>query len=299
MYKTAWSIGIASGLAIESMCTAESTTNTPPSTQSAWATNTLMVTQNFPSLRLHERWLQELIPSGHRIMYNRYDTPSEFLWIQSYDIYEYGIHDYAAEYGKRTVFKIMGSAAREAALKTLPVDEFVHDGENFSEVLKKFFVGFTYGSLANAEEEDSTAVSSTPTYSTLKHIIDFEWNQPSDAWSGQYGWRPWRDNPYAYLDLNLGHYCGRQFIRTEVRCYGYLRPNSFGVVKTEASAIITLSQKSQLVVGGFIYPFEDSPEYDKQGSIRFETYWRKSLISFGVASTPNGPFWNTCVDIFF
>ena len=298
MNAVAWSATIAGGLVFELLCAAE-TTNLPPPISSAWATNMLMLTQDMPSVRLHERWLQELKHSGHRIMYSRYDTPAEFLWIQSYDIYEYGIHEYADEYGQRTVFKIMGSAAREAALQTLPVDEFIHDGERFAVMLKKFFIGFAYGSLGNPEEEDATAVSSTPTYSTLKHIVEYSWNGRDDAWNGQYGWRPWRDNPYAYLDLNLGHYCGRQFIRTEVRCYGYLRPNNFGVVKTEASAIITLAEKSQLVVGGFIYPFEDDPEHAPQGSIRFETLWRASILSVGVVSTHDGPFWNAGVDVFF
>ncbi len=299
MHARAWCIGFAFGLAVESVYATESTTNLPPPIQSAWATNQLMITQQFPSTRLRDRWLQELIPSGHRIMYSRYDTPAEFLWIQSYDMYQYGIHEYIDEYGARTMYKIMGSAAREAALQTLPLDEFIHDGENIGGAIRKFFAGFVYGSIANVEEEESTAVSPTPTYSTLKHIVDFEWNDDNDAWSGQYGWRPWRDNPYAYLDLNLGHHCGRQFIRTEVRCYGYLRPNSFGVVKTEASAIITLAEKSQLVIGGFMYPFEDDPEHASQGSVRFETYWRKSLLSIGVASTVDGPFWNASVDVFF
>lgn len=295
MDKIAWSVGVACGISLETACATPST-NLPPPVSSAWATNTLMVSQHIPSSRLSERWLEELIPSGRRIVYDRHDAPSLFYWIQSYDEQGYEIHEYIAEYGQRTTLKIMGSAAREAALQTLPLQEFLQDGEELSGNIRRFFAGFLYGSLANAEEEDTTTVSSTPSYSSLKYIVDFEWNEPSDAWSGEYGWRPWRDNPYAYLNVNLGHHCGRQFLRMEGRCYGYLRPNDFGVVKTEARAIVTLAQRSQLVIGGFLYPLEDDPEYKPQASIRFETFWRQNILSVGVASTLRGPFWNMSVE---
>ncbi|MEN9912854.1 MAG: hypothetical protein RLY66_262 [Candidatus Parcubacteria bacterium] len=295
MYTTAWSIALACSLFIETMCACEST-NLPSSEFIVW---TPKLTQNIPSKHLTERWCQEIAPAGNRIVYSRYGIPSEFFWIQAYDVHKYGIYDYSANYGRETVFKIMGNAAREAALQTLPVDEFIHDGQKLGATVGNFFVNLAYGSLGNPEEEDVKAVSATPTYSTLKYIVDYEWNKSEDVWSGKYGWRPWRDNPYAYLDMNLGHYCGRQFIRFDARCYGYLRPNSFGLVKSEASAIVTLSDRSQLVFGGFIYPFENDIEHAPQASVRFETYWRKSLISLGVASSVNGPFWNATVDVFF
>ncbi|MEK7641724.1 MAG: hypothetical protein AAB365_01900 [Patescibacteria group bacterium] len=297
MNKAFWSFGIAGCLFLETVHASESTNREPPTLTRN--TNELHITQTISSTRFTPRWREELVPAGSRIFYDRFGSPSSLSWMQLQSAQGYGIHEYMNTYGGKTIYKIMGAAAREAAVETFPVGEYEDMGRNLGHRVTKFFGGLFRGSIGNTAEEDMQTVSATPSYNSLRHIVNFEWNDSKDPWSGEYGWRPWRDNPYVYLNSNLGHHQGRQFIRTEMRCYGYLRPNSFGMIKTEASAIITLARRSQLVVGGYAYPFENELQYKPQASVRFETFWRESLFSVGVASSSQGPFWNFMAEFRF
>ncbi len=284
MNKISWSFGIITYLWVELGMAGENTNS------NTYLTNTIY-SQKFIS-----RWTEELIPAGSRIMYDRFGPPSIFIWIRAYDTQRYNIHEYIVSEGEDAVFSIMSAAARESAVTTLPIEEYENEGKSW---VRTILSGLIHGSIGNTREEDSPAVSPVHSYGTLRHIIQFEWNDPKDVWNGRYGWRPWRDNPYLYLNNNFGHYQGRQLIRTEIRCYGYLRPNSFGLIKTEARAIISLSKSSQLVLGGYAYPFEDKEKYRPKCSARFEAYWRGSVLSAGVVSTANGPYWNIMYEFHF
>ncbi|MBP6858295.1 MAG: hypothetical protein KBC33_00470 [Candidatus Pacebacteria bacterium] len=279
MNTVTWSIGMIGCLYASTACASQ-------------YTNEVFITKTTLSSSLWDRWPQEMVLSGRRIVYDRFGFPSSLNWLIMRDTPAYDVHEFIADYGESTVYKIMGSAAREAAVETLPVGEYEDFGIRLGSRITGFMSGLFRGSVGNTTEEEVETVSATPSYSSLRHIVNFEWNEPKDSWSGEYGWRPWRDNPYIYLNSNFGHHAGRQFLRTEFRCFGYLRPNSFGIVRTEASALITVSEKSQLVVGGFAYPFESEKRYDPQGSVRFESFWGQTLASVGVASSIHGPFWN-------
>lgn len=294
MNKISWSLGIIIFFLIDHSLASEINN---VSDEMVYETNIIYITSTIRSQKFIDRWTEELVPAGSKIIYDRYGPPSSFNWIRKYDTELYGIHEYMSSEGEDAVFSIMSAAAREAAVSTLPIDEYEHSGRTW---IGNILPNFVHGSIGNTDEEGDRAVSSTPSYSTLKHIIQFEWNDHEDIWDGQYGWRPWRDNPYVYLDNNFGHYQGRQLLRTEFRCYGYLRPNSFGLIKTEARAIISISKGSQLVLGGHSYPFENKEKYRSECSVRLETYWKGSIFSAGVISIENGPYyWNIMYEFRF
>lgn len=264
---------------------------------SHWSDRIAFEDKSFSEADVGERFSRELARSGWRVVYDRYGPVSSFNWIQVRDQLGFGMHSYVGRHGRKTFYRTVMSAARETGATLIPIEDYtdrwrIWGGRLWSTVWS--------GTIGNVDEEETEVVSATPSYSTLKYISDFEWEDPESAWGGNYGLRPWRDNPYAYLETYFGQHEGRPLVRMQARCYGYLRPNDFGLVKVEGLAVIATSKRTQAVVGGAYYPFEDEPEHAPRVAVRWEACHRGHLFSAGV-STAEGlkPFWSVTYNFQF
>jgi hypothetical protein len=292
---TAFCIGVAV-LFIYATPTLGTTTNAPAPNWEPYPTNKIYLLNTNRSFDISERYCQELIAGSYRY-YDRFGPPSYFNWTIAIDRENFGIHRLMTLTGRDTIKSIVLSSMRETAVNLLPVDDFKEDSSN---LIFGFLGRFFQGSLGNTEEIDTSLVGAQPSYHTLKQLVDFSWQSADGEWNGSYGWRPFRDTPYIYLNNNIGHSFNRQLLRTEIRCYGYLRSDDFGLIKVEAQATLTTGRRSHLVLGGRIYPNDmDSEEHLMEGSVRYEATWYKGIVSIGASGTQNERFYSALYTLDF
>lgn len=238
--------------------------------------------------------------SVQRLYFDRFGYPANIDWILRSDDGSYSIHENFASSGKNLFSDSLIYSARETAVKTAPLAEWEHsteqwgrDNENAASWIMRFFAWTVRTAIGNTAEEDLNIVSATPSYQSLKHLRKFNWQSENGIWRTLYGWRPWRDNPYVYLNNAIGHNKDRPLIYTSLRCYGYLRPSDFGLLKLETQAIITLTKQSQLVFGAALYPFNiDSPEHPTSASLRLEKVICGGVGSIGATTSHIGQFYS-------
>jgi hypothetical protein len=289
-----WSLCILGCLWVQNTIASETNTNVPLALHAD-----VQLTQKNPSPRVLEQYSDELIFTS-RIYYDRFRYPSLLGWVIRSNRERYDIHDSYSSIGQSTVKDMLVTAARETFVDRTPfneweqsVNEWGRDEEYNPAQLVRFSAWIIRSSVGNTEEHDMEAVSAQPSYHTLRYLKSFKWQSDEGFWDTEYGWRPFRDKPYVYFNNNFGHFKNKPFIRNEIRCYGYLRPNDFGLIKAEGQATITTGDTSQVVIGGKMYPSAMSSNRHKpSASIRLESLLFKGVGSVGATTSPDENFYS-------
>ena len=241
------------------------------------------------------RYSMELT-AGKARYYNRLGTPSRLEWMGLIDQLGYGIYDQFNHEGEKLFADTCLKALRETAVGTMPLEQWEQSTEEWGRrnefnpaPIIRGLAWLARTAIANTREEDREAISTQPSYESLSYLTHFAWQSGEGFWGSEYGWKPIRDKPYVYLNNNIGHRRGKPFIHTWLRCYEYLRPSEFGLMKIETQAIVTLDEGSQLVFGGVIYPFDmDTPGHGPAASLRLERIMFGGIGSLGAATTRGG-----------
>jgi hypothetical protein len=154
-----------------------------------------------------DRFFDEVVTSDN-IVFDRFLNPSSRLgWARRQNALGYGsIARFNAE-GVRLFTTIGLDSLRTAAVEAMPLDLWQDRWEGRFGNLIAWTVG-------NPEEEQVSITSVG--YSAVR----WSWETGNDYGGVQWGFRPWRTNPYIYLLARAGHLDGRPLITLEGRA-GY------------------------------------------------------------------------------
>ncbi len=265
----------------------------PPTDDHAFSQG-LAIEMKDPDTSVFGRYLHEL-RIADRIYYDRFGHPSRTDWLFLQDLYGYGIHESLARGGKNVVFDAILDSARETAVDVVPFEAWGQSVEEWGQTntynpswMARVASWTIRTSIGNTEEEDIEMVSAKTSYRSISRLKRFSWQNGDGSWKTIYGWRVWRDNPYVYLNNSIGHFKDRPLIYTSVRCYGYLRPGDFGLIKLETQATVAISDRTQMVIGGSFCPLDDERPDSAALSIRLERVILGGVGSIGAATSTVG-----------
>jgi hypothetical protein len=176
-----------------------------------------------PSEVFLDRFFQEM-GNSDSLMFDRLTGPAARMhWLRAQERLGYGsIENFNAE-GVALVSRIASDSLRTAAFATLPIDQWQDHSE-------EWLTGFILGSLGNPEEEHVRLTSIT--YSDVRA----SWETANRRAGIQFGIRPWRTSPYAYILAHAGHYAGQPLITFE----GRARYTMFGSARIEGRVSMPL-----------------------------------------------------------
>jgi hypothetical protein len=224
------------------LCTAASTTEGAPATTTNEAA-IFYVSPGFIEGRaeksdiLVNRFLQEVIASDS-VVFDRFTGPASRLdWVRRDEALGYASLARFNREGAH-MFATMGlDSLRTAAIDVLPVDLW-------EDHWKGWFANFISGTIGNPEEEHVLLTSIS--YSAVRS----NWEGANQAVGFQWGFRPWRTDPYIYFLAHAGRMDGRPLITLEGRA-GY---TMFGSSKIEGRMTLQLPASFRLAAGASFDP---------------------------------------------
>ena len=221
---------------------------TSPSAMGATAANTndAAVSYVMPSITLEstersevlmDRFFQEAV-AGDSIVFDRFSGPASQLgWTRRQDDLGYGIFDrYNAE-GLRMFTTIGLDSLRTAAIEVLPLNLWQDHWQGW-------LANFITGTLGNPEEEHLQMTSIS--YSAVRS----SWENVNEHGGIQWGFRPWRTNPYVYFLAHAGRFNGLPLVTFEGRA-GY---SLFGSTRMEARLAFQLPASFRIAGGASVDP---------------------------------------------
>jgi hypothetical protein len=183
------------------------------------------------------RFFEEVVNSD-RIVFDRFMGPSSRLgWLRSQDSVGYGSLDRFNARGASLFASIGLDSLRIAASDVLRVEQL---GDRWQSGL----VGFIVGSIGNPEEEHLRITSIS--YSDVRS----SWESGNNNAGIEWGFRPWRTDPYLYIMAHAGHLNGQSLITFEGRAAYTL----FGSPRLEGRVTLPLPAKFRLGGGVSVDP---------------------------------------------
>lgn len=186
-----------------------------------------------PSEVFVDRFFQEM-GNSDSLIFDRLTGPASRLsWARAQDRLGYGSIDRFTSDGVGLFSRIASDSLRTAAFATLPIDEWEEHSEGW-------ITSLILGSLGNPEEEHLRLTSIS--YSDVRAT----WETANRRAGIQFGIRPWRTSPYAYILAHAGHWNGRPLLTFE----GRARYTMFGSARLEGR--LTMPLPSGFRLGGGI-----------------------------------------------
>jgi hypothetical protein len=242
MARAAFTSRDRSSLALFLLCAAASPTEGATVTK----TNEADISYAAPAIALERaqrsdvlmnRFLEEVTASD-RIIFDRVTGPASRLdWARKQDSLGYaGLARFNADGAH--MFAIMGlDSLRTAAIEALPLDLWEDHWQGW-------FSRFIAGTIGNPEEEHIQITSIS--YSAVRS----SWESSNEAAGVQWGFRPWRTNPYVYFLAHAGRLDGRPLLTFEGRA-GY---TLFGSTRVEGRLTVQLPASFRLAGGASFDP---------------------------------------------
>lgn len=186
---------------------------------------------------LMNRFLEEVIASDS-IVFDRFTGPASRLdWARRDETLGYASLARFNTEGAHMFSTIAGDSLRTAAIEVLPVDLWEDHWQGW-------FSRFIAGTIGNPEEEHIQLTSIS--YSAVRS----SWEGSNQAAAVQWGFRPWRTNPYVYFLAHAGRMDGRPLVTFEGRA-GY---TMFGSSKIEGRLTFQLPASFRLAGGASFDP---------------------------------------------
>ena len=233
------------GLAVLLLC-AFSTPLAAAEPVPAGRTNEVSIPYSAPSIDLEtgekssafvDRFFQEL-GTGDRILFDRFTGPSSRLaWARKQTAFGYGAFDTFSKEGARMFSTIGMDSLRTAAVEGLPL-------EMWEDHWQGWFLDFILGTIGNPGEEHFGLTSIS--YSAVRS----SWESANEKSGIQWGFRPWRTNPYLYVLATAGHLDGRPLVTFEGRM-GY---TLFGSSKLEGRLTLQLPDSFRIAAAASANP---------------------------------------------
>jgi hypothetical protein len=236
---------------------------------------------------LVDRFLQETVDSDS-IVFDRVTGPSARLsWARKRDVRGYGSIEQFNSQGRDMFASIAVDSLRTAAIAALPLDLWEERWEGW-------LGRMLHGTIGNPEEEHVQMTSIS--YSAVRS----SWERGNDGGGIQWGFRPWRTNPYVYFLAHAGRYAGMPLFTFEGRG-GY---TMFGSPKLEARVTLQLPAAFRLAGGASVDPSKlaSNEEGANRFSVTLERVLRardsvpESIFFIGFRSGLNGALSNPRVD---
>ena len=190
-----------------------------------------------PSEILLKRFFQE-VGTSDSIVFDRFFGPASRLgWVRRQDVLGYESIERFNSEGANMFVRIGMDSLRTAVAETLPVDLWQDQGLSW-------IGNAIVGTIGNPEEEHFhvTSIAYSDVWSS--------WESGNQNAGFQFGFRPWRTNPYLYVLAHAGHWNGQPLLTFEGRA-GY---TLFGSTKLEARVSMPLAQGAKLSAGVSVDP---------------------------------------------
>lgn len=190
-----------------------------------------------PSEVFVDRFFQE-VGNSESLIFDRLTGPASRLSLaRMQDRLGYASIERFNADGVGLISRIASDSLRTAAFATLPLDEWEEHSESWLGSL-------ILGSLGNPEEEHLRLTSIT--YSDVRAT----WETAGRKAGIQFGIRPWRTTPYAYVLAHAGHWKGQPLITFE----GRAKYTMFGSARLEGRLSMPLPSGFRLGGGISVDP---------------------------------------------
>jgi hypothetical protein len=212
---------------------------------------------------LMDRFSHEIFTSDS-IVFDRFVGPSSQLgWVRIQNRVGYGSLERFNSAGANMFATIGTDSLRTAIVGALPLEAWQDNWQGW-------LGSFITGTIGNVEEEHVELASAS--YSAVRS----SWEDLNRDASFEWGFRPWRANPYFYFLAQAGHFEGRPLVTLEGRT-GY---TLLGSTKTEGRLSFQLPASFRLAAGAAFDPARMGSE--DHGAAHFAVTLEKVLRSHGL-----------------
>ena len=186
---------------------------------------------------LLDRFSQEIFTSDS-IVFDRFVGPSSQLgWVRAQNRLGYASLERFNSAGANLFATIGSDSLRTAIVGSLPLEAWQDNWQGW-------LGSFITGTIGNVEEEHVELASAS--YSAVRS----SWEDLNREATFEWGFRPWRANPYFYFLAQAGHFEGRPLVTLEGRT-GY---TLLGSTKTEGRLSFQLPASFRLAAGAAFDP---------------------------------------------